>query len=170
VTRRFFVLTVLLVTGLVTPPVSAREAGAPCTFEVDVTLSPGLSREPSSGTFDSGGETGRADCQGDVGGQPVTGRGTFGAEGRYGIDGDGDHCRSREGRGDGTAHLTIPVEGGNQHVDDPFTMTYRVDGRSVVGEITGRRFTGTFDITKADGDCLWRPITRIRLKGKGLLN
>jgi hypothetical protein len=39
-----------------------------------------------------------------------------------------------------------------------------------VGEITGRRFTGTFDITKADGDCLWRPITRIRLKGKGLLN
>ena len=156
--------------GLVAPPVAAEPAGTPCTFEVDVTLSPGLSREPSSGTFDTSGESGRVDCQGDLGGQPVTGRGTFGAEGRYGIDGDGDHCRSKEGRGDGTAHFTIPVEGGSEHVDDPFTMTYRVDGRSVVGAITGRRFSGTFDITKADGDCLWRPVTRIRLKGDGLLS
>ena len=168
--RSFLIVTALLATALVSPPVAAQEAGAPCTFEVDVTLSPGLSREPSSGTFDTQGETGRVDCQGDVGGRPATGRGTFGAEGRYGIDGDGDHCRSKQGRGDGTAHFTIPVEGGSQHVDDPFTMTYRVDGRNVVGEITGQRFTGTFDITKADGDCLWRPITQIRLKGKGLLN
>jgi hypothetical protein len=38
-----------------------------------------------------------------------------------------------------------------------------------VGEITGPRFTGTFDVTKADGDCLWRPITKIHLKGKGHL-
>ena len=61
------------------------------------------------------------------------------------------------------------MEGGTQHVDDPFKLTYRVDGRSVVGEITGRRFTGTFDVTRADGDCLWRPVTKIRIKGKGHL-
>ncbi|MEW6476713.1 MAG: hypothetical protein AB1679_31030 [Actinomycetota bacterium] len=167
--RRFVLLAAALAVGLVTPPVAAQEPGTPCTFEVEVTLSPGLSRTPSSGTFDSNGESGRLDCQGDLGGRPVTGRGTFGAEGRYGIDGDGDHCRSKEGQGDGTGHFTVPVEGGSRHVDDPFTMTYRVDGRSVVGEITGQRFTGTFDVTRADGDCLWNPITRIRLQGRGHL-
>src|SRR5581483_5909741 len=130
--RRFVLLTAVLPLCLVTPPVGAAEDGTPCTFEVDVTLSPGLSRQPSSGTFDSKGETGRLDCQGSVGGKPVTGRGTFGAEGRYGIDGNGDDCRSKEGRGDGTGHFTVPVEGGSEHVDDPFKLTYRVDGRSVV--------------------------------------
>ena len=162
-------MTALLAAGLVAPPVRADESGTPCAFEVDVSLSPGLSRSPSSGTFDSRGESGTLDCQGNVGGQPATGRGTFGAEGRYGTEGNGDDCQSKEGRGDGTAHFTVPVEGGRQHVDDPFTLTYRVDGRSVVGEITGPRFTGTFDVTKADGDCLWRPITKIHLKGKGHL-
>ena len=167
--RRFVLLTAVLAVGLVTSPVAAEGAGTPCAFEVDVTLSPGLSRTPSSGTFDSQGESGRLDCQGAVGGKPATGPGTFGADGRYGTAGDGDHCRSTEGRGEGTGHFTVPVEGGTQHVDDPFTMTYRVDGRSVVGEITGRRFTGTFDVTRADGDCLWRPVTKIRIKGKGHL-
>jgi hypothetical protein len=167
--RRILLLTVVVATGLVTPPVGAEETGTPCTFEVDVTLSPGLSRQPSSGTFDSKGESGRLDCQGQLGGKPVSGRGTFGAEGRYGTDGDGDDCRSKEGKGEGTGHFTVPVEGGTEHVDDPFKMTYRVDGRSVVGEITGQRFTGTFDVTKADGDCLWNPVRKIRLVGRGHL-
>jgi hypothetical protein len=166
---RGIVLLAALVGMLATPVAGAGESGTPCAFEVDVSLSPGLSREPSSGTFESNGETGRVDCQGDVGRQPATGRGTFGAEGRYGIDGDGDDCRSKQGQGDGTAHLTVPVEGGTEHIDDPFTMTYRVDGRSVVGEITGRRFSGTFDVTQARGDCLWKPVTSIRIKGKGHL-
>src|SRR5262245_46438402 len=155
--------------GLVALPAVADDSGTPCTFEVDMTLSPGLSRTPSSGTFDSKGETGSLDCRGNVGGKPATGRGRFGAEGRYGLEGAGDSCRSKAGRGDGTAHLTVPVEGGSEHVDDPFTLTYRLDGRSVVGEITGRRFSGTFDVTRADGDCLWRPVTSIRIEGQGHL-
>lgn len=155
--------------GLLAPPVGAEESGTPCSFQVDVTLSPGLSRQPSTGTFDSAGESGTIDCRGTVEGQPVTGPGTFGAEGRYGTDGDGDDCRSRQGTGDGAVHLTVPVEGGSRHVDDPITMTYRIQGRSVVGEITGERFRGTFDITRADGDCLRTPIRKIRLKGTGLL-
>jgi hypothetical protein len=167
---RPILLTILLAgLGLVAVPADANDGGTPCAFEVDVSLSPGLSREPSSGTFESNGESGNFDCQGDVGGQPATGRGSFGADGRYGIDGDGDDCRSKEGQGDGTAHFTVPVEGGTQHVDDPFTMIYRVDGRTVVGQITGQRFSGTFNVTQAEGDCLWKPVTKIRIKGKGHL-
>lgn len=162
-------VTALLATSLVAPAARAEEAGTPCTFEVDVTLSPGLSSRPSSGSFDSNGESGKLDCRGNVGGKPATGRGTFGADGRYGTGGDGDHCYTKEGRGEGTARFTVPVEGGSEHVEDPFTLTYRVDGRSVVGDITGRRFTGTFDVTKADGDCLRNPVRKIRLKGRGHL-
>jgi hypothetical protein len=169
VLRGIVLIVALLGPSAATPVARADDSGTPCAFEVDVSLSPGLSRSPSSGTFDSKGESGTLDCRGNVGGQPATGRGTFGAEGHYGTAGDGDSCQSREGRGDGTAHFTIPVEGGTQHVDDPFTMTYRVDGRSVVGEITGQRFTGTFDVTEANGDCLWHPVTRIRIKGRGHL-
>ncbi|HEV7862681.1 MAG TPA: hypothetical protein VGR20_08275 [Acidimicrobiia bacterium] len=166
---RCLVVIAALLAPQVTLVAGAEESATPCAFEVDVSLSPGLSISPSSGTFTSKGESGTLDCQGDVGGHPAVGRGTFGAEGRYGIEGDGDGCRSKEGRGDGTAHLTVPVEGGSQHVDDPFTMTYRVDGRSVVGEITGQRFSGTFDVTKADGDCVRRPVTKISMRGKGHL-
>jgi len=148
---------------------TADDAGTPCAFEADVSLSPGLSRSPSSGTFNTNGESGTFDCQGDVGGKPATGRGTFGAEGRYGTEGNGDSCDTRQGQGDGTAHITVPVDGGSQHVDDPFTLTYRVDGRSVVGEITGQRFSGTFDVTKANGDCFWHAVTKVHIKGKGRL-
>jgi hypothetical protein len=162
-------VTAVLATGLVAP-VAVADDGAPCSFEVDVSLSPGLSRQPSSGSFRTPGESGTLDCEGRVDGQPVTGRGTFGADGRYGTDGDGDHCRSKEGRGEGTASFTVPVEGGSRHIDDPFTMTYRVDGRSVVGKITGQRFSGTFDVTRANGDCLWTPVTEIRIKGRGRLS
>jgi len=162
-------VAVLLVGTLLAPAARADDQGTPCAFDVDVSLSPGLSRSPSRGTFDSHGESGTLDCQGDVGGQPATGRGTFGTEGRYGTAGGGDSCQSKEGRGDGTAHLTVPVEGGTRHVDDPFTLTYRVDGRSVDGEITGQRFTATFDVTSANGDCLWRPVTKIHIRGKGHL-
>ena len=169
VLRGIVLIVALLGPSAATPVALADDPGTPCAFEADVSLSPGLSRSPSSGTFDTKGESGTLDCQGDVGGQPATGRGTFGAEGRYGTAGDGDSCQSREGRGDGTAHFTVPVEGGTQHVDDPFTLTYRVDGRSVAGEITGQRFTGTFDVTDANGDCLRRPVTRIHIKGRGHL-
>jgi hypothetical protein len=166
---RHLLVTLMIAAGLAVTPARADESGTPCTFEVDVSLSPGLSREPSSGTFESNGESGNLDCRGSVGGQPATGQGTFGAEGRYGTDGDGDDCRSKDGQGDGTAHFTVPVDGGTHHVDDPFTMTYRVNGRTVVGEITGQRFRGTFDVTQAEGDCLWKPVTRIRIKGEGRL-
>jgi hypothetical protein len=162
-------LAVLCSGALLVPAAGADAGGTPCAFEVDVALSPGLSTSPSSGTFNSNGESGTFDCQGDVGGRPATGRGTFGADGRYGTEGRGDSCRSTEGRGDGTTHFTVPADGGSQHVDDPFTLTYRVDGRSVVGEISGQRFSGTFDVTRADGDCVWRPVTKIHIKGKGHL-
>src|SRR5258708_6450074 len=110
-TLRGIVLAVALLGPSATTAVArAAESGTPCAFEVEVSLSPGLSRSPSSGTFDSKGESGPLDCKGDVGGQPATGRGTFGAEGHYGTAGDGDHCQSKDGRGDCTAHLTVPVE------------------------------------------------------------
>src|SRR5947199_8774902 len=81
-------------------PAQSQDAGTPCRFEVDASLSPGLSRTPSSGTFTSGGETGTVTCDGAVNGEQPTGAGTMGTDGRYGLAGGGDSCRSAPGAGD----------------------------------------------------------------------
>src|SRR5207237_9366321 len=75
VLRGIVLIVALLGASAATPVARADDSGTPCAFEADVSLSPGLSRSPSSGTFDTNGESGTLDCQGNVGGQPVTGRG-----------------------------------------------------------------------------------------------
>src|SRR5207245_2369082 len=71
--RRRCGLTVLLAAvlsvGGFALPAQSQEGGTPCRFEVDATLSPGLSRTPNSGTFTSGGETGTISCDGAVNGE-----------------------------------------------------------------------------------------------------
>jgi hypothetical protein len=162
------VVAVVTVAGLGLPA-RGQAAGTPCHFEVDASLAPGLSRTPSSGTFTSNGETGTISCDGPVNGEPPSSGGTLGTDGRYGLGGEGDSCRSERGEGDGTMHITVPTVSGGQHLDDPFTMTYALEGRRVVGRFTGRRFSGTFEITAARGDCFFDPITRVHLSGDGTL-
>jgi hypothetical protein len=158
----------LTVGGFALPALSQGD-GTPCRFEVDATLSPGVSSRPSSGTFTSNGETGTVTCDGPVNGEAPTGAGTLGLDGRYGLAGGGDSCRSNRGAGDGTMKFTVPTASGSQHVDDPFTTTYALEGRRVVGKFTGQRFSGTFEITAARGDCFFDPITRVHLSGEGRL-
>src|SRR4051794_23774214 len=65
-------------------PGSANGQKTQCTFASTITLGPGLSVVPSTGTFSSGGETGTVTCDGPVRGIVPTGPGTLGVEGRYG--------------------------------------------------------------------------------------
>src|SRR5256885_9405573 len=81
-----------LVALLVPAPVAARAAapsvpsgqGLPCTAEWVVRLDQPISMTGSFGQFTSGGETGFISCQGSLGGQPVTGPGTYGESGAFG--------------------------------------------------------------------------------------
>src|ERR1051325_9165093 len=94
----------------------------PCTFEGDVTASPGLTTSPSSGTDTTNGETGTIACDGRVNGRQPTGQGTWGLEGRYGTK-DPDTCQSG-GEGDAVMPITIPTSSGPEHIKNTFTYEY----------------------------------------------
>ncbi len=136
-------------------------------------MTPGLSLTSTSGAFTSGGETGAIVCSGSVEGRAVTGPGTFGAEGRYGTA-DGDSCVSG-GEGSAVQSFTLATRDGALPVRSVITFAYQPvpgPGGSLAlasGRFEGERFSGTFDVTLIEGDCVTRPVTRVRLDGRGML-
>lgn len=159
---RAVLLAVLALALLVPAGVSAQQA-TNCKATVDLVLEPGLSNEPSSGTFTSDGETGEVECDGPVNGQEPTGPGTWGVEGHYGTD-DPDACTSG-GEGDAIQSSTVPTKDGEEKVTNNATFTYGAlqGGGTFGGEFTGDKADGTFEVTPTEGDCVSAPITKIRL-------
>jgi hypothetical protein len=156
-------------------PVAGADAehAAPCRFTAEFDMSPGLSLTASSGAFTSGGETGGITCSGSVGGWMVTGPGTFGADGNYGTA-DGDSCVSG-GEGSAVQSFTVATSERRVPVRNAIRFTYQpvpAAGASVAlasGRFHGERFSGTFDVTLVEGDCVTSPVTRVRLDGRGML-
>ena len=151
-------------------PVGGQE-GTHCTFSFDVIITPGLSMEGTSGTHSSGGETGVMECHGPINGSDPTGAGTIGDEGAYGTE-DPDTCASG-GEGTGTDTITIPTVDGTQRIISEFTFTYgelSTKGGVVHGQFTGTRFTGTFEFTPVEGDCVTSPVTRAAVTGEGIIH
>jgi hypothetical protein len=150
-------------------PIQATE-GTRCTFEFEIILSPGLSMSPSSGTHRSAGP-GTLDCSGLVNGKSPTGTGILEEEGRYGTK-DPDTCMGAEG--DGVDKLTIPTAGGIETVLSEFTFTVgnKLPSRGGLGagEFKGTRFTGSFDFTPIEGDCVTAPVTKARVFGDGVIH
>jgi hypothetical protein len=136
-----------------------------CLAEFDLTFSPGLSMSPSSGTFTSHGETGTNVCDGTINGHQVTGVGTRGEDGHYGVDGP-NTCADPNGEGDFTFSFTQPTTGGPQHVSGTVKLKYGVlqgDG-PLGGTFVGERMYGKFQVTVLEGDCVTAPITRVHLR------
>ena len=120
------------------PAADARTA-AECTFSTPMHFSPGIS--PADGTglryasdenF-TGAERGVAACAGTVGGEPVTGPGTFGFTGKW----SEGNCEAN--KGGGRYSFTVPTPGG---------------ARQFQGRYTEQRvgFNGTVDATQPEGD------------------
>jgi hypothetical protein len=162
-------LLALTVTTIGSPGRTVRAASATaCTYEADLTLAPGLSTSPSSGTFTSTGETGTMICNGPVNGKPPSGPGKIGFSGHYGTK-SGETCQSG-GAGDYTTSYTIPTSSGPQHVTDNGTFTYGgIQGGVFSGQFQGARMTGTFQVRPTQGDCLTAPMTKIHESGKSTL-
>ena len=151
------------------PAPAAGNDGIPCRFDARFQLTPGLSVTPSRGEFTSGGETGTISCEGAVSSGPVTGPGTFGAQGHYGTGSAGDTCLTG-GEGEGVQAFTLPTAGGPVHVTNPFTFRYGIaTGHVLGGTFQGGFFTGTFEIESFEGDCVANPITVVVLRGEGVL-
>lgn len=176
--RRTVVAVVMLMfTGLMPfAPASAGAAqGTPenpdpndthCLAQFDMTLSPGLSMAPTTGTLTSHGESGTNTCDGPIDGQSVTGVGTRGEDGRYGIGAMGPtSCTSSEGQGEFAFSFTMPTTAGPQRVSGTFLATYGPlqGGHLYGGTFTGDRMYGKFTVTPIEGDCVTTPITKVRL-------
>ena len=132
--------------GMVTPV--AGQAEQTCTGEHDFTLSPGVSNEPSSGTFTTDGETGTIDCQGE--------KGTWGFAGKYGTK-DPDTCTSG---GEGTVTHSVTLAGGEQITEDGEFTYGALQGGVFGGSFKTPRMSGDFEVTPTEGDCVTAPITK----------
>ena len=146
-----------------------------CTFAYYISLSPGLSTQPSSGSLtvtDGRGSTG-IDCHGPVNGQHPTGNGTMSIDGNYGTE-QADSCASGilgGGEAKGVNIITVPTSSGTQKVINNVTFTYgQPSSRGVVsGTFEGDHYSGTFGLWPTEGNCITRPITKAYITGEGVL-
>ena len=126
-----------------------------CRWEIDITLSPGLSAEPTSGVFHSGGETGPITCGNRTG--------KIGNDGRYGTAGPVT-CTSG-GEGWGVLSYTFP-EGNTK---DTFTVKFgAISEGQMSSTFEGEHLSGRVTFTPTEGDCVSAPVTRGKLVGEGV--
>jgi hypothetical protein len=152
--------------GLLVPPPAMGAVKTNCSFTSTITLQPGFSVVPSTGTFSSGGQTGTVTCDGPVRGIVPTGPGMLGVEGRYGTK-DPDTCFG--GEGEGRFSFTFPTATGPGRRSNVFTFTFSLIGLSPSG-FSGDGFGGGFDdVQPEEGDCLIHPVTKILVKGHGTI-
>jgi hypothetical protein len=137
------------------------QQGTHCTGEFDITISPGIGAEPSSGVFHSpDGENGTINCDGG-------GTGTAGVDGRYGTK-DGDSCSST-GAGEGWGVQSVTLDG--EKIKNSFTFEFGgLSGGLVNGTFDGERFSGTFSYTPTEGDCITAPTTAGTVKFEGTMS
>ena len=136
------------------------QQGKHCTGEFDITISPGIGSEPSSGVFHSpDGENGTITCDGG-------GKGTAGVDGRYGTK-DGDSCSS-SGSGEGWGIHSLTLNGEN--IKSTFDYEFGgLSGGLVNGTFKGERFSGTFSYSTTEGDCVTAPTTAGTVTFEGIL-
>lgn len=171
--------------GLLSPsPAGAAGTGGSCAAKAGVTLSPGISSTPSSGTFASQAGTGTLACVGLFGNKQVAGPGVLTFSGKYGnlprLDGKkGDDCDL--GAGSGTLKATkIPVVGGGTitvlgsfkfqrvgaNVQISGTVTVK-QGKTTLG--TGS-LTGDLAFAPTTGNCAQTPVTAATVAGGAVAN
>jgi hypothetical protein len=172
-TRSSFVVVALVVVALLgvgggLQPAHAAE-GARCSWTFVIVLNPGFSMEGSTGTHRSE-KPGALHCDGAVNGRPITGAGTVSDEGPYGTE-DPDSCMSGS-EGTGIDRITVATAEGPQDIVSEFTYTAAKlsNGGPMRGEFKGTRLDGAIELTVLEGDCVTKPITKVQIKGEGILH
>jgi len=143
----------LLLAAPATPASAAPVADLNCTFTVTTDIHP--PHDPTNPqlthqSFTSHGLTGTATCTGTVGGQPVTGTGSFLTNG---------HVLSNCTQSNGTANfvLKIPTASGTQTVAGHYTITFPAAGGTIANS---GDLTGTATVISSVGDCVTTPLTQ----------
>lgn len=160
-----------ILVGTLTPLEGAHADGpsaAICTWTGTATFSPGLTLIPRRGTLQFNGRSGSIDCHGTIRGAEVTGPGTLGLHGDYGLG------PLSEAFGGGACHeggarflfdMTVPTRTG------PVELTTAADAEHIgpIGQYQGPSFAGVLRFSPANGDCVNSPATQLDVSGQGLL-
>jgi hypothetical protein len=157
-------VALMFVTGV--PPQTHASGQTRCTYAHEVHLTPGLSTEGSSGTFGNVGGT--LDCDGPFLGIEPTGPGSFHDTGSYGTK-DPDTCQGG-GEGAGTIVFTFPTADGERSVSSTYTMVHgglstRPSEGILALRVESDDWVAEGSATPIEGNCITRPVTRIRDKG-----
>jgi hypothetical protein len=165
--RRSFVALVAIALAFVGPaPIEAVE-GTHCRHELEFTVTPGLSMNPTTGTHTG---EGTITCDGPVNGKQPTGPGKITDEGPYGTK-DPDTCLSGS-EGGGTDTVEFPTADGIVKVVSEFTYFTEpsTEGGVLSVRFEGTRYTGHTEITPTEGDCVTAPVTKLKGFGEGTLH
>jgi hypothetical protein len=134
----------------------------PCQAEITVNLDPGVSLQPSSGSFASNGQDGQVACTGDVAGRKPSAGGTGGAVGRYGVD-NPNSCSQLNGKTVFTITASLPTDTKPILFKDTVTGEYGpLESQWFFGgSFKGPHSYGTFKFTPVDSDCAVRPVKKL---------
>lgn len=138
---------------------------ADCSLSFPAYVTPGLGMSPSSGQFDSRGETGTITCVGKIFGHTVTGPGTFGFEGTL----TNSSCLTHQGSG--TSFFTVPTDAGPVHVSGG---GFTIAGLGVLGSghathDGGLAFDDSYVLFPLKGNCITEPVTEAHVLMSGHL-
>ena len=135
---------------------SGAESGTHCTFQHVPDLKPGVSYNPSSGTFhDPGGGT--VECKG-----AVNGSGSYTDSGTY----SNATCQSG-GLAEGDPSFTIGDQTFTDHIKIVFGKEPSTNGKGIVhATFEGDRVKGTIELTPTKGDCISSPVSQVRGVGE----
>src|SRR5437773_7289490 len=170
-TRCFTAILGGLLAGSLAPLGVARADGpsaAICTWTGQATFSPGLTFTPQRGTLQFQGESGSIDCIGTVRGAEVTGPGTLGLQGEYGLGPlsqafGGGACH--EGGARFVFAIKIPTKRGPVEL----STTANAEHVGPIGQYQGPSFSGVLRFSPAQGDVVNSPATELDVNGQGLL-
>jgi hypothetical protein len=148
------------------PAHAADGTSAICTNRVPstITITPGFSMTPSSGTITTNGQTGSITCVGKIGGHRVTGPGSIGIDETY----TNATCTSHVGSG--TVSVTIPTTAGIQHLSGALTERRTALVLTADVRFPGGRFSGIGIVIPTLGNCLLTPLRQALLSVTGLLS
>lgn len=152
--------------GLVEPAPVGAAGSTTCMVDHSPTLKPGLAAQGSSGTFEDL-VLGTISCDGPAGGVTPTGPGTLYDKGNYGTK-DPDSCFGG-GEGEGSYTVVFPTADGERTLVLPFTVTFgdpSTNGGVVGVHVRGDGWGGDLGATPTEGDCITKPVTKVRVAGK----
>ncbi len=143
---------------------AASVTSALCVNRLTLTISPGFSLTPTSGTETTNGDTGAILCVGTIRGHRITGPGTIAVDTTY----VASTCLSEFSSG--VVRVTIPTTAGPERIDGALAVRRTALLVSVEVSAADTRFSGIGVAIPTIGACLLTPLQHAQISIAGSLS